>query len=447
METVVTLALGLVLGFICGYLILHLVKSRAEIARAAEEAGRKMETDLLRQSLSSAEERLQQIKVEMEACKQQLQHAQAEQIRLEAANAGLQDKLAAQVVELDKMHQRLQVEFENIANRILDTKTAKFVDVNSDQLKNILDPLNRKINDFQQLVQNTYKNDVEGRTHLETVIREIQKTNMKISEEANHLASALKGQAKTQGGWGEMILQRIFEQSGLTEGREYRLQDFLKDEQGNPLRSESEGKKMQPDAVVMYPDDREVIIDAKVSLNAFLRFNECEDPVQQKQYASEHAQAVRAHVVSLGSKGYDDYRKSLDFVIMFIPNEAAFNLAMQTDPDLWTFAYDKKILLSSPLNLITSLKMFEDLWRRDDQSKNAAEIADMGAKLFDKFSGFVSSLEDVGKKLDGAKTSYDKAFSQMVSGKGNLIGQTRKLVQLGAKARKQIRYMSEDDDE
>lgn len=444
MQITLLLLLGLGFGFLCGYFLAHNAKNRAVMVKATEMAGQLKEIEYLKLALAEEVRKCEKLSEQMRADQSAMSELRVEKINAEALCRHLTEKMNGQSVELERMHEKLNLEFERLANRILETKTEKFVDVNKANLKSILEPLDKKIADFQQLVQTTYASESEGRTRLETVIREMQKINVQISAEANHLATALKGQAKTQGGWGEMILRRIFEQSGLTEGREYRLQDFLKDEHGQPLKSETEGKKMQPDAVVMYPDDREVIIDSKVSLNAFLRFNESEDPLEQKQFAKAHVQAVRNHIAGLSAKGYDDYHKSLDFVIMFIPNEAAFNLAMQGDPELWSYAYDKKILLSSPMNLITSLKMFEDLWRRDDQSKNAMEIADLGAKLYDKFTGFVNNLEDVGKKMESAKLSYDKAFSQLVSGKGNLVNQTQKLVQMGAKAKKQLKYVSEE---
>lgn len=439
------LCLGLIIGALAAYLWAHLSHAKRTTALNEQQKQTEAELNAVKMILARTEDSLREEKGRLIGIQSDNLRLSTELARLGEEKKAMNEKLIEQARNLEEMHQKLNVEFENLANRILETKSEKFVQVNKTNLQAILDPLDKKILEFQQLVQQTYSNESKERVRLETVIMEMQKANVKISEEANHLATALKGQAKTQGGWGEMILRRIFEQSGLTEGREYRLQDMLRDDEGNPLRSASEGKKMQPDAIVMYPDEREVIIDAKVSLNAFLRYNESDQLEEQKQFASEHTSAVRKHVMELSAKGYDDHKKSLDFVIMFVPNEAAFNLAMQTDPDLWSFAYEKKILLSSPLNLITSLKMFEDLWRRDDQSRNAMEIAELGSKLHDKFVGFVEHMEEVGKRLDNAKMAYEKAHSQLSTGRGNLINQAQKLVDLGAKAKKRLRATQEND--
>jgi DNA recombination protein RmuC len=216
------------------------------------------------------------------------------------------------------------------------------------------------------------------------------------------------------------------------------MEHQLLDESGNPLRSDEEGKKMRPDAVIKYPDNRSVIIDSKVSLNAFTRYLEATDAVEQKKELEAHVAAIKTHIVALSSKGYDDYNKALDFVMMFIPSEPAYIAALQGDPDLWNFAYDKRILLLNPTNLITSLKLIVDLWKRESQNQNAIEIAERGAKLYDKFVGFVTNLQGVGESIMKAQGKYDEAFKQLSTGNDNLVLQATKLKNLGLKPKKDL---------
>jgi DNA recombination protein RmuC len=212
----------------------------------------------------------------------------------------------------------------------------------------------------------------------------------------------------------------------------------LYDADGKPLRSEAKGTKMRPDAIVKYPDDRHVVIDAKVSLNAFVRYIESVDPDQQKIELGAHVQAVKNHIVDLNVKAYDDYHKTLDFVMLFIPSEAAYIAALQGDPDLWNFAYERRILLINPTNLIVSLKLIVDLWKREYQNLNARAIADRGAKLYDKFVGFIGNLQGVGSALDSARNNYEDAFRQLSTGRDNLIAQATKLKNLGVKTKNEL---------
>jgi len=271
--------------------------------------------------------------------------------------------------------------------------------------------------------------------------------NQQISEDAKKLTRALKGESKTQGNWGEMILESILEKSGLVKGREYFLEHELRDEDNKALFSEFSGKKMRPDAVVKYPDARNVIIDSKVSLTAFIELVDETDGDLYHIKLQQHLNSVKNHIKQLSDKAYDDYDKSLDFVMMFIPSEPAYISAMQADPNLWNFAYEKRILLLNPSNLITSLKLVSDLWKREYQNKNAMEIAERGAKLYDKFVGFVDNLEKVGKNIDQAKNVYNEAFKQLSTGNDNLITQTIKLKTLGIKNKKNLPQSLEESTE
>jgi DNA recombination protein RmuC len=298
--------------------------------------------------------------------------------------------------------------------------------------------LGKNISEFKTKVEEVYDKESKERFSLGEKVKELAQLNKVISEEAHNLTKALKGESKTQGRWGEMILESILEKSGLVKDREYFMEHELRDADGNPLKSDSEGKKMRPDAVIKYPDNRSVIIDSKVSLNAFTRLIASNDVEEQQQELAAHLAAVRSHIVALGAKGYDDYDKALDFVMMFIPSEPAYIAALQGDPDLWNFAYDKRILLLSPTNLITSLKLIVDLWKREYQNQNALEIAERGAKLYDKFVGFVTNLDDVGQHLDKAQGKYTEAYKQLSTGNDNLVLQATKLRGLGLKTKKEL---------
>ena len=362
-----------------------------------------------------------------------------------ANNTALEDKLATQKEEMEAMGKKFNTEFENIANKIFETKSEKFTKLNSDSLKNILEPLGKNIKDFKDKVEDVYNKESKERFSLGVEVKKLADKSDKISQDAINLTNALKGEAKTQGNWGEMILESILEKSGLRKDEEYFMEHQLLDDDGKPLRSDSEGKKMRPDAVIKYPDNRNVIIDSKVSLNAFTRYIAANDVVEQKKELDAHIEAIKNHIVSLSTKGYDDYDKALDFVMMFIPSEPAYIAAMQGDSDLWNYAYNKRILLMNPTNLITSLKLIVDLWKREYQNQNAIAIADRGAKLYDKFVGFVENLDKVGKHIGSAQTSYDEAYKQLSEGNDNLVLQATKLKKLGVKNKKELSKALESD--
>ena len=355
-----------------------------------------------------------------------------------ADNNALQHKLVTQKQEIEELNKKFTTEFENIANKILDTKTQKFTDLNKENLKGILEPLGKNIDDFKKQVDEVYKTESKERFSLGNEVKKLAELNQLLGEEAKNLTKALKGEAKTQGRWGEVILENILEKSGLRKGEEYFMEYQLFDAEGKPLRSEAEGKKMRPDALVIYPDNRHIIIDAKVSLNAFVRFIESNDVDQQKIEIDAHVLAMKAHINELSKKAYDDYDKTLDFVMMFVPNEPAYITAMQGDADLWNYAYERRVLLISPTNLIAALKLMVDLWKREYQNQNAQAIAERGAKMFDKFVGFIDNLTDVGKHLTKANESYSDAFKQLNSGNDNLVSQATKLKALGLKNKKEL---------
>ena len=362
----------------------------------------------------------------------------AKNAELSAKNESLQQSLDTQKEEIVKLQEDSKLQFENLANKILEEKTEKFTALNQNNLKNILEPFQEKIADLKNKVNEAYEKENKERFSLAEKVKELAELNQQISEDAKKLTRALKGESKTQGNWGEMILESILEKSGLVKGREYFLEHELRDEDNKALFSEFSGKKMRPDAVVKYPDERNVIIDSKVSLTAF---TELVDETDGDIYAiklSQHLGSIKNHINQLSQKAYDDYGKSLDFVMMFIPSEPAYIAAMQADQNLWNYAYERRILLLNPSNLITSLKLIADLWKREYQNRNSIEIAERGARLYDKFVGFVDNLEKVGRNLDQAKNVFNDAYKQLHTGNDNLVIQTQKLKSLGIKNKKDL---------
>ncbi|PTT69832.1 DNA recombination protein RmuC [Chryseobacterium sp. HMWF035] len=362
----------------------------------------------------------------------------AKNSELSAINESLQKSLQTQKEEIAKIQEESKLQFENLANKILEEKTEKFTTLNQNNLKTILEPFQERIVELKNRVNEAYEKENKERFSLAEKVKELAELNQQISEDAKKLTRALKGESKTQGNWGEMILESILEKSGLVKGREYFLEHELRDEDNKALFSEFSGKKMRPDAVIKYPDERNVIIDSKVSLTAF---TELVDETDQDVYLmklNQHLSSIKNHINQLSQKAYDDYGKSLDFVMMFIPSEPAYIAAMQADQNLWNFAYERRVLLLNPSNLITSLKLIADLWKREYQNRNSMEIAERGAKLYDKFVGFVENLEKVGKNLDQAKNVYNDAYKQLSTGNDNLVIQTQKLKSLGIKNKKDL---------
>jgi DNA recombination protein RmuC len=410
----------------------ELLKRNGELATAVADLGAS------RQTVTDKDAAIKTLNEELKATKNELNQNQTSLASTKAAHDALQEKLQTQKEEMAELNKKFNAEFEIIANKILETKTEKFTKQNSENLKTILEPLGKNIDDFKKQVDEVYKAESKERFSLGEKVKELAQLNQVISEEARNLTKALKGEAKTQGRWGEMILEKILEKSGLRKGEEYFMEYQLFDAEGKALRSEVENKKMRPDALIMYPDHRHLIIDSKVSLNAFVRATEAENEEDRNRELQAHLGAITGHIDALSKKAYDDYHKSLDFVMMFIPNESAYIAAMQTDPDLWHYAYEKRVLLISPTNLVAALKLIADLWKREYQNQNAQEIADRGAKLYDKFVGFVDNLGRVGKKIEEASNAYELAKNQLSIGPGNLVQQATELKKLGLKTKKML---------
>ncbi|MDF1571216.1 MAG: DNA recombination protein RmuC [Bacteroidales bacterium] len=441
---------GLVIGGIAGYVIATLAARSSSVPRSqyekltAELGLTRGEIATQKARLESSAEQALQLRQEIEVLKTEAEKKSEAYYELnkqtavsEANNRALTEKLDTQKQEIEALGKKFNTEFENIANRILDDKTLKFTKQNQDNLEMILKPLGENISTFKKKVEEVYDKESKERFSLGKELERLVELNKKVSEEANNLTNALRGSSKAQGDWGQMILEKILEQSGLEKDREYFVQEFLKDEDGSLLKNE-QGRKLQPDVVIAYPDNRKLIIDSKVSLTAYTRYSESDDPEVQALALKGHLESMRTHIDELSAKSYQDFTSSLDFVMMFVPNEPAYLLALKNDPDLWHYAYSKRILFISPTNLIAALKMIADLWKREYQNQNALDIADRGAALYDKFVGFVDSLQSIGIHIDRTQKSYNAAMGQLKEGRGNLIGQAEKLRDLGVKTKKNL---------
>ncbi len=348
-----------------------------------------------------------------------------------ANNQNLEEKLKEQKAELEQLQQRFTKEFENLANKILDEKSQKFVEQNKTNLDVILNPLKEKIKDFEEKVEKTYKAESTERISLKEQIKNLLDLNKQLSQDANNLAIALKGDTKKQGDWGEMVLDRILETSGLEDGREYQKQ---------VVDENDDGEKIKPDVIVFLPDAKHLIIDSKVSLLAYNGFVSSDNDDDKVRFAKQHIESVRAHIKGLSEKKYQTASKldSPDFVLLFMPIESAFSLALQTDGELYNFAWDRKIVIVSPTTLLATLRTVSSIWKHEKQTRNAQMIAEEGGKLYDKFLGFVTDLINIGKKMDGAKTDYVEAMKKLSEGTGNLVLRAQKMKELGAKTNKEL---------
>ncbi len=364
-----------------------------------------------------------------------LQDSLTEKVRLlsiaETKQQQSEKLLSEKDMEIKDLNQKLTTEFENIANRILDSKSEKLSDVQGKWLKEVLNPLKEQIEKFENKVHSTHNESVQLTTALRTQVDILNKQSNEISKEAHNLVNALKGSVKAQGNWGEMILEKILERSGLTRDREFRVQESLNSE---------DGRRLQPDVVVLLPENKSVVIDSKVSLIAYEQYAATEDEAQRQIYLKQHIQSIRAHIKGLSEKKYQQLYQlnTVDFVLMFLPVEPAFALAVQHDNDLWSEAFEKNIVLVSTSTLLATLRTISMMWRQDRMNKNALEIARQSGALYDKFVGYITDMIDVGKRLDNAKESYSTAMNKLSTGNGNIVKRLEEIKKLGANSSKQL---------
>ncbi len=439
-------AIGIVIGFFIGKYMASL-KNKSEQSTLNERAN---QIQLhYEEAKKTADQQLNFVKQQQETYKQSVEKQlseiiqQREEIRREkdflnteltrrnAEFENLQLKNQEQKGEVEKLQERFTKEFENLANKILEEKSTKFTEQNKENIKNILNPLQEKINIFEKKVEQTHKESIDYHAALRQQIIGLKDLNEQMSKETTNLTKALKGDSKMQGNWGELVLERVLEKSGLEKDREYFVQQSFTTENG---------QRVLPDVVIYLPDNKKMIIDSKVSLTAYERFVNEDNGDQKTIYLKEHINSLKRHVDQLSEKNYQDLYdiESPDFVLLFIPIEPAFAIAINEDNKLYNQAFEKNIVIVTPTTLLATLRTIDTMWNNEKQQRNAIEIARQAGALYDKFEGLVIDLTAIGKKLDATKKDYSLAMNKLVEGRGNLITSVEKLKKMGAKAKKAL---------
>ncbi|MDF4202684.1 DNA recombination protein RmuC [Maribacter sp. SA7] len=429
---ILCLAIGYFLG---NYIQLLKTKSRQSIL---EEREQQMLNNLsvFQDRLKASENYKSQLQLDKEQLGNQI-------VRYQADLENLQQKNREQKEEVEKLQEKFTKEFENLANKILEEKSLKFTERNEKNIKNILTPLNEKILLFEKKVEESQKENISIHSALKEQLLNLQTQNIKITQEAENLTKALKGDSKMQGNWGELVLERVLEKSGLEKDREYTVQQSF---------TREDGSRVLPDVIINLPDGKKMVVDSKVSLTDYERYVNAEDELREK-FLKDHINSLRRHVNQLSAKKYEDLyeMESPDFVLMFVPIEPAFAIAINQDNTLYNKAFEQNIIIVTPSTLLATLRTIDSMWNNEKQQRNAIEIARQAGALYDKFEGFVGDLMKVGKKMDDAKDEYRGAMNKLVEGRGNIITSIEKLKKMGAKAKKSIpeslinRALDDDD--
>jgi DNA recombination protein RmuC len=436
----------LVVLFVAGWLI-GKMRTQSLADRSLQDLHRQLQEAQQQVSRLQAESELYQqqyaaAKRDLEEKEQSVLQLTSEKSRAEEAYAQLQQKLDQQKEEIQQIRQQFQQEFKNLANQIFEENSQKFTDQNTERIREILNPLREKISEFEKKVEESNRENIKNHSALKTELEHLKQLNQQISEEATNLTKALKGESKTRGIWGEMILKRILELSGLVEGRGYVAQ---------PSFASDNGSRLQPDVVINLPGDKYLIIDAKVSLVAYEQYMNSEDQQEQNRLLNLHVQSVRRHIDGLSGKNYTGIhgQQSPDFVLLFMPVEPAFSLALKGDPNLYEYAFHKNIIIVGPSNLLATLKLVATIWQQEKQQKNAQQIAEEARKMLDKFSILCQRLEQLGERIRQTQDAYENTMKTL-TGRGNLLNIAKRVGQLGVspgKALPQALLQAADDEE
>ncbi|MDD2986633.1 DNA recombination protein RmuC [Flavobacterium sp.] len=432
---IITFIIALLIGIYIGKLLFKAQNSSEK--SIFEERNNSLHTQLEQLKIRLQEEQFQFGKqLEVEKKEKEIIRGEKEVLSLqltkkEADFDNLWQRNKEQKQEVEELQEKFTKEFENLANKILEEKTVKFTEQNKENLKNILSPLQEKIQHFEKKVEDTHKESIDYHAALRQQIIGLKEMNAQMSKETLNLTKALKGDSKMQGNWGELILERVLEKSGLEKGREYEVQQSFTTEDGN---------RLLPDVVINLPDGKKMIVDSKVSLTAYERYANEEDETQKGSYLKEHLASIKRHVEQLSNKNYHDLyqMESPDFVLLFVPIESAFAIALNEDNTLYNKAFEQNIIIVTPTTLLATLRTIDSMWTNQKQQENALEIARQAGALYDKFEGFVADLVKIGKKMDEAKVEYGNAMGKLVEGKGNLVGSVERLRKMGAKAKKAL---------
>jgi len=424
MLFIVALAIGVFIGK-----LLFSAKSQSEKIFLEEKLNNIKEQYQIEKS--DWDTKLQQVIEEKETIRNEKESINIQLTKKEVDFENLWQRNKEQKEEVEKLQEKFTKEFENLANKILDEKSNKFTEQNKENMKNILSPLQEKIQLFEKKVDDTHKESIGYHAALRQQIIGLSELNAQMSKETLNLTKALKGDSKMQGNWGELILERVLEKSGLEKDREYFVQQS---------HTNAEGNRVFPDVVINLPDGKKMIVDSKVSLTAYEKFINEEDDSLKNAFLKEHVSSIKRHVEQLGDKNYQDLYQieSPDFVLLFIPMEPAFALALNEDTTLYNKAFEKNIVIVTPSTLLATLRTIDSMWANQKQQENAFEIARQAGALYDKFEGFVADLIKIGKKIDESKVEYQGAMNKLVDGKGNLITSVEKLKKMGAKAKKAL---------
>lgn len=412
-----------VIGFFLGNYFSKL-KNKSEQSTLEERQNQMQLTiDELKQNLNKIENEREEIRREKEFLSTELARKNSEYENLQEQNLK-RDK------ELEERQEQLRKDFELLANKILEEKSNKFTEQNKENIKNILNPLQEKIKTFEEKVDLTQKESISMHSALKEQLLGLKDLNQQMTKEATNLTRALKGDSKMQGNWGELVLERVLEKSGLEKDREYFVQQNF---------TRADGSRVLPDVVLNLPDGKKMIIDSKVSLTDYERLVNADDD-DKPQFLKAHVNSIRKHVEQLSAKNYQDLYdiESPDFVLMFIPIEPAFAVVVNEDNAIYNKAFEKNIVIVTPSTLLATLRTIDSMWNNEKQQRNAIEIARQAGALYDKFEGLVSDLTGVGKKIDAAKSDYSAAMNKLVEGRGNLITSVEKLKKMGAKAKKSL---------
>ena len=387
--------------------------------------------DQLLSDRNSFEKQIRENGIEKEAIRSEKDALSIKLAQKESAFENLWERNLEQKQEVEKLQEKFTKEFENLANKIMDEKSLKFTEQNKENMKNILSPLQEKIHLFEKKVEDTHKESIDYHAALRQQILGLREMNEQMSKETVNLTKALKGDSKMQGNWGELVLERVLLKSGLERGREYEIQQSFVNE---------EGSRVFPDVVINLPDGKKMIVDSKVSLTAYEKYCNEEDDLLRIVHLKEHVNSIKRHVEQLGDKNYHDLYQieSPDFVLLFIPIEPAFALALNEDTALYNKAFEKNIVIVTPSTLLATLRTIDSMWANQKQQENAFEIARQAGALYDKFEGFVGDLIKVGNKIKDSQTEYSNAMNKLVDGKGNLVTSIEKLKKMGAKAKKSL---------